>query len=124
MARVNDREYPKPAFAELAKQWGFDYWDGDRRINYGGYTYIPGRWAPVAKLMIEKYNLMPGSRVLDVGCGKGFQIYELSQLLPGVIVREMNISTYAIENAHQDVKHLIDHRNCGKNFRTQINTST
>ena len=106
LARVNDREYPKPRAAELAKQWGFDYWDGDRRINYGGYKYIPGRWAPVAKLMIEKYNLMPGSRVLDVGCGKGFQIYELSQLLPGVIVRGIDISKYAIKNAHQDVKHL------------------
>ena len=109
LARVNDHEYPKARAAELAKQWGFDYWDGDRRINYGGYTYIPGRWAPVAKLMIEKYNLLPGSRVLDIGCGKGFQIYELSQLLPGVIVRGIDISAYAIENAHQDVKHLIDH---------------
>ena len=53
LARVNDPEFPKPKAAELAKQWGFDYWDGDRRICYGGYRYMPGRWAPVAQAMIE-----------------------------------------------------------------------
>ena len=49
LARVNDHEYPKPRAAELAKQWGFDYWDGDRRINYGGYKYIPGHWKKMAE---------------------------------------------------------------------------
>ena len=109
LARVNDPEYPKAKAAELAKQWGFDYWDGDRRINYGGYKYMPGRWAPVAKLMVEHYGLKPGSRVLDVGCGKGFQIVELTQVLPGLEVRGIDISSYAIEHAHPEAKSLIDH---------------
>lgn len=26
LARVNDPEYPKARAAELAKQWGYDYW--------------------------------------------------------------------------------------------------
>ena len=39
LARVNDPEYPKAKAAELAKNWDYDYWDGDRRINYGGYNY-------------------------------------------------------------------------------------
>lgn len=108
LARVNDPEYPKAKAAELAKQWGFDYWDGDRRINYGGYKYMPGRWAPVAKLMIEHYGLKPGSKVLDIGCGKGFQLFELTQVLPGLEVRGIDVSSYAIEHAHPDVKHLID----------------
>jgi len=108
LARVNDPEFPKARAAELAKQWGYDYWDGDRRINYGGYHYISGRWAPVAKLMVEHYALKPGSKVLDVGCGKGFQLFELTQVLPGLEVRGIDISTYAIEHAHPDVKHLID----------------
>ena len=108
LARVNDPEFPKAKAAELAKQWSYDYWDGDRRINYGGYKYMPGRWAPVAKLMVEHYGLKPGSKVLDVGCGKGFQIFELTQVLPGLEVRGIDVSSYAIEHAHPDVKHLID----------------
>lgn len=108
LARVNDPEFPKAKAAELAKKWGFDYWDGDRRINYGGYSYIPGRWAPVAKMMIEHYGLTAESKVLDIGCGKGFQIYELTQVLPGLEVRGIDISDYAIKNGHPDVRHLID----------------
>ena len=104
LARVNDPEYPKAKAAELAKQWGYDYWDGDRRVNYGGYKYIPGRWAPVAEKMIKHYNLQPGNKVLDVGCGKGFQIYELTRVLPGLEVTGLDISSYAIKNAHPDVK--------------------
>jgi len=109
LARVNDPEFPKAKAAELAKQWGYDYWDGDRRINYGGYKYMPGRWAPVAKLMVEHYGLKQGSRVLDVGCGKGFQILELTQVLPGLEVRGIDVSIYAIEHAHPNMKHLIDY---------------
>ena len=40
LARVNDPEYPKAKAAELAKRWDYDDWDGDRRINYGGYRYM------------------------------------------------------------------------------------
>lgn len=114
LARVNDPEYPKAKAAELAKEWGFDYWDGDRRINYGGYKYMPGRWAPVAKLMIEHYGLKPGSKVLDIGCGKGFQIFELTRVLPGIEVRGIDISNYALEHAHPEVKHLINHGTAAK----------
>ena len=104
LARVNDPEYPKARAAELAKKWGYDYWDGDRRICYGGYKYIPGRWAPVAKAMAEHYGLKAGDRVLDVGCGKGFQLVELQKAVPGLIVHGIDISEYAIENAHESVR--------------------
>ena len=104
LARVNDPEYPKAKAAELAKKWGYDYWDGDRRICYGGYKYIPGRWAPVARAMAEHYGLKAGDRVLDVGCGKGFQLVELQKAVPGLIVHGLDISEYALENAHESVK--------------------
>lgn len=104
LARVNDPDFPKAKAAKLAKQWGYDYWDGDRRINYGGYRYMPGRWAPVGKAMIEHYGIKPGDKILDVGCGKGFQLYELTQLCPGVEVYGIDISSYAIENAKEEIR--------------------
>ena len=56
LARVNDKEFPKAKAATLAKKWDYDYWDGDRRINYGGYKYIPGRWEKVVRRMIDFYK--------------------------------------------------------------------
>ena len=57
LERVTDEKYPKHLAAELAKQWDFDYWDGDRRINYGGYKYIPNRWNLVIENLVDRYNL-------------------------------------------------------------------
>ena len=104
LARVNEPEFPKPKAAELAKQWGYDYWDGDRRICYGGYRYMPGRWAPVAQAMIDHYGIKPGHKILDVGCGKGFQLYEILQLVPGVEIQGIDISEYAIANSKEDIR--------------------
>ena len=61
----------------IAKKYGPDYWDGDRRFGYGGYSYRSGYWAPVANNLIETYNLKAGSKVLDLGCGKGYLLHEL-----------------------------------------------
>jgi len=63
-----------------AREYEADYWDGDRRFGYGGYRFIEGRWAPVAKALIDAYGLTDGSSVLDVGCGKGFLLYEMRKI--------------------------------------------
>ena len=40
-----------------AKEYAFDYWDGDRRYGYGGYKFIEGRWKQVAQALIDTYGL-------------------------------------------------------------------
>ena len=96
LGRVNDLEYPKDKAATLAKKWGEEYWDGDRRINYGGYKYIEGRWSGVANAMLDYYKLGPCPKILDVGCGKGFLLFEILRSCPGAEVRGLDIAEYAI----------------------------
>ncbi len=87
-----------------AKEYEADYWDGDRRYGYGGYKFIPGRWKPVAEALIENYDLTNDSSVLDVGCGKGFLLYEMKKLLPGLKVAGFDISKHGLENAKVEIK--------------------
>ena len=112
LARVNDKDFPKNVAADLAKKWSFDYWDGDRRINYGGYNYIEDRWKPVAQMMIDNYKLKDGCKILDVGCGKGFQIFEFMKLLPNSDICGIDISKYAYENSKDEVKSNIKVGSC------------
>lgn len=104
LARVNDPDFPKAVAAERAKKWDFDYWDGDRRINYGGYKYMPGRWEKVARAMADHYGIKPGDKILDVGCGKGFLLYDFTLVVPGVEVYGIDVSQYAIDNAKEEVR--------------------
>jgi protein-L-isoaspartate(D-aspartate) O-methyltransferase len=104
LARVNDSEFPKAKASELAKKWAFDYWDGDRRINYGGYRYMEGRWEKVAKAMADHYGLKAGNRILDVGCGKAFLLFDFTKVVPGIQVHGIDVSEYAIANAKEEVK--------------------
>lgn len=101
LARVTSDD--KAASATVARQWGRDYWDGDRRYGYGGYRY-DGRWLPVAQAMAAHYGLKPGDRILDVGCGKGFLLHEFTRAVPGVEVAGLDISGYAIANAKEEVR--------------------
>lgn len=111
VGRVN--EFPKAESAKVAKQFGIDYWDGDRRFGYGGYTY-DGRWRPVADALARHYQLRPGDRILDVGCGKGFLLYELTQAVPGVEVCGVDVSSYAIAHAKEEVRPFLQVANAAR----------
>ena len=101
-------ESDKAECAKVAKRYGFDYWDGDRKYGYGGYRY-DGRWRGVAEKLAVYYQLKSGQKVLDVGCGMAHLLYELTQAVPGLIVNGIDISQYALEHAKEDDKlNLID----------------
>lgn len=104
LARVNEPEFPKAKAAELAKKWAYDYWDGDRRINYGGYSYLPGRWEKVAKEFLNHYDLPENPKVLDVGCGKGFLLFDFLKIRPDAEIHGIDLSEYAIANAKEEIK--------------------
>jgi ubiquinone/menaquinone biosynthesis C-methylase UbiE len=96
----------KAECARVAKEFGRDYWDGARKHGYGGYQY-DGRWRPVATALARHYGLHAGDRILDVGCGKAFLLYELTQVVPGVEIAGVDVSTYALEHARPEVKHQL-----------------
>ena len=99
LARMIDK---KVYCMKIAKKYGKEYWDGNRRYGYGGYKYIPGRWRDVAKKLIKFYKLKAGSRVLDVGCGKGFLLKEMLIIQPKLKIYGFDISNYAIKKSFKD----------------------
>lgn len=100
LARMVD---DKVSCMKIAKQYGKDYWDGDRRYGYGGYKY-DGRWEVVARQLIDTYKLKNAAKILDVGCGKGFLLYELKKLLPQAKIVGIDSSQYAIDNAKEEIR--------------------
>ncbi len=87
----------------IAKQFGKDFFDGDRKCGYGGYKY-DGRWKSVVKRMKEHYKLPDNAAILDIGCGKGFMVYDFKELMPDATIAGIDISDYAVFNAITSVK--------------------
>lgn len=100
LARMND---DKVKCMKIALKYGRDYWDGDRRYGYGGYKY-DGRYKAVAEKLILTYKLKKNAKILDVGCGKGYLLYELKKLLPDAEVTGFDISQYALTHAKKEIK--------------------
>jgi ubiquinone/menaquinone biosynthesis C-methylase UbiE len=86
----------------VSKQYGEMYFDGPRDYGYGGYHY-DGRWIPVAKDIIEHYQLKKGDKVLDVGCAKGFLVKDLMIACPGLEAFGLDISEYALKHCEPEV---------------------
>ena len=88
----------------LARQFGRDFFDGNRNHGYGGFNYSPRFWQPVIPTFQQHWNLDKNSSVLDVGCAKGFMMHDLAELIPGVTVKGVDISEYAVAHAIDDMK--------------------
>lgn len=88
----------------VARQFGKEFFDGDRQYGYGGFSYNPRFWQPVVPTFIQHFGLTNDSSLLDVGCGKGFMMHDLAEIIPGITVKGIDISDYAIANAIDDMK--------------------
>lgn len=96
----------------IARQFGREYFDGPRVLGLGGYHYNAKFFTPVVEDMIKHWGLTSQSKILDVGCGKGFMMHDFAQALPGVEVAGIDISDYCIENAMPDMKPFIKKASC------------
>jgi SAM-dependent methyltransferase len=101
IGRANDN---KVICAEIARKFDKRFFDGDRRYGYGGYG-DDGRWVKVADKIINRYGLNRYSKVLDIGCGKGFLARDLEQLSSCHAVG-YEISDYCIKNSSIHTEHF------------------
>ena len=103
------RDYDKRAkektdeVIRTAKQYGKEFFDGDRLYGYGGY-YYDGRWVKVAERMKQHYGLKDDAAILDIGCAKGFLLHDFKQSIPGSSVTGIDVSQYAIDCSMETVK--------------------
>ena len=79
----------------VARKFDEEYFDGNRLTGYGGYSYNPKFWTETVKFIAEYYNLDNSSKILDVGCAKGFMMHDLSLIIPEAEIKGVDISSYA-----------------------------
>ncbi len=94
------------ANVQAAAKFEREYFDGRREEGYGGYKY-DGRWVPVARDIINHFNLKPGNKILDIGCAKGFLVNDLMSVCPGLEVFGLDISRYATAHAEPEARNRI-----------------
>ena len=92
---------------KIAKNFSKSYWDGSKKYGYGGYKYIEGRWSKLALDLIKCYRLNNNSNILDIGCGKGYLLFEIKKILPNVRIFGIDISQYAIKNSKIEIRENI-----------------
>lgn len=91
----------------IARQFGAEFFDGNRSQGYGGFSYMPRFWQPVIPTMQAHFGLSASSTVLDVGCAKGFMIHDMAELIPGITVKGLDVSEYAVANAIDDMQPFV-----------------
>ena len=92
----------------MARKFDKEYFDGDRLTGYGGYDYHPRFWTDTVSYIAEYYHLDNNSRILDVGCAKGFMMYDFSLLIPKAEIVGIDVSQYARDTAIEPIKNNIE----------------
>jgi ubiquinone/menaquinone biosynthesis C-methylase UbiE len=88
----------------IARRFDKDFFDGDRKHGYGGFNYMSRFWQPVVPTFQQHWGLTADSSVLDVGCAKGFMMHDMAELIPGITVKGIDVSEYAVTHAIDDMK--------------------
>ena len=91
-----------------------EYFDGERKYGYGGYYYDKKFFRKVVKEIIKHYKLNNNSRILDIGCAKGFMLYEFKYFLPKCKITGVDISKYAKKHSKKGIKKFIKIASCDK----------
>lgn len=91
----------------IARQFGKEFFDGDRSTGYGGFSYMSRFWQPVIPTFVAHWGLTSDSSLLDVGCAKGFMLYDVREAVPGITVAGIDVSEYAIENGKPEVRDFL-----------------
>ena len=84
---------------KVAKKYDFQYWDGDRRFGYGGFSYIKSWNEKIVKKLYKKYDLSGYKNILDLGCGKCFLLHDLFLVNNNLNLHGADISIYAKKNS-------------------------
>jgi ubiquinone/menaquinone biosynthesis C-methylase UbiE len=105
--RASERPVVTDEDRRISKQFGRDYFDGDRRFGYGGYNYHPRFWTDTVRYIRDYYQLRDDAAILDIGCAKGFMLYDFMQLMPKAQCAGIDISAYAIDNALPAIKPIL-----------------
>ena len=110
-----------PYDQKVARKFGKEFFDGERKYGYGGYRYNPKFWKPVIPTFKNFWNIKGNNSILDVGCGKGFMLYDFRNIIPEINVRGIDISEYAIENSLPEIKDCLSVANA-KNLPFENNS--
>ncbi len=109
--RRSGRAAERPSITEedrlISRRFDKSYFDGDRRHGYGGFTYHERFWTETVKLFRDHYRLPEDAAILDVGCAKGFMLYDFVKLMPQARVTGLDVSEYALEHAVEPIKPFI-----------------
>ena len=66
------------------------------------------------RAIAKHYDLKPGDKILDVGCGKAFLLYEFTRAVPGVEIAGIDISAYGIANSKEEARPFLREGSCAK----------
>ena len=108
---IQSRKENKSYNRNCAIKFDKEYFDGSRDQGYGGYKY-DGRWIPVAQKLINLFSLKEKYNFLDIGCAKGFLLYDLYKINPLINLYGLEISDYAKNNSPPEITNKIKIGNC------------
>ncbi|MCF7889143.1 MAG: class I SAM-dependent methyltransferase [Victivallales bacterium] len=92
-------------------KFGKEYYDEPSMPGYRGYEYN-GNWRNIARDIVNYYKLLNNAKILDVGCAKGFLLYDFYKINPTFELYGVDISEYAIKNAMPEIKNNLTVTSC------------